>query len=79
MNVNYEGFVDIPIKTWQDSDEQGKLVDLVERAGYEVMGEAISKGFKGKIKNIQIEVLPNFDDDRTHETVKVVLEYESVV
>ena len=78
MNLKYEGFVDIPIKRWKTAAEEDKLVDLVEQAGYQVIGEAMSKGFTKKIKDIYLEVMPNFDDDRSHETIKVVLEYESV-
>lgn len=75
MNLKYEGFVDIPIKRWKIADEEDELVALVEQAGYQVIGEAISKGFTKKIKDIHLEVIPNFDDDRSHETIKVVLEY----
>lgn len=79
MNVKYEGFVDIPIKEWRKHSEKGDLVSLVERAGYQVIGEAMSKGFTNPVKDIKLEIMPNFDDERRFETVKVVLEYGSVL
>lgn len=79
MNVTYEGFVDIPIKEWREHSDNNDLVALVERAGYQVISESIAKGFTKPIKDIKLDIMPNFDDERRFETVKVVLVYGPVV
>lgn len=79
MNLTYEEEVEIPIDVWERHKEKDDLVNLVERAGYIVIGEAFNSGMTGKLINISMNIVPNFDEDKTHQVVRVVLEYEPVV
>ena len=77
MKLQYSTEIDIPMDVWNKHKKTDTLVELVEDAGYLAISEAMSNGFTGKIKDVAMEIVPNFDEDRSKEVVKVVIFYDT--
>ncbi len=75
MKLTYEYTEDVNITEWRKHSDNDTLPQLVEDCGWAAIGAAKRDGYNNPIKDVYMEVVPNFDEDRTHETVKVVIEY----
>ena len=69
----------VPIFTWQEHYKNNTLVKFVEEIGWEAIGQSRKEGYTKLIKDVNIDVIPNFQEDKTYETVRVTLLYDSVV
>lgn len=71
--AEYKCSVEIDSETWAKADKEDKLVELVESAAYKAMWKAREDGHIGLIKDVYLNIVPNFAEDRTHEVVEVVI------
>ncbi len=75
----YKGQVEVDLDTWKKHADKDNLVFLVESAAYQVMLEARGKGIVGNIRDVKMNIIPDFSEDKTHETVEVVIYYAPVL
>lgn len=71
----YRSNIEIDCDTWAEADKNNKLVELVESAAYKVMWKAREDGEIGLIKDVKLNIVPNFAEDKTCEVVEVVILY----
>ncbi len=69
----------VPLFTWQEHDKNNTLAKFVEDIGWEAIGESRKEGYTKKVKDVSIDVVPNFQEEKTYEMVRVTLLYESVL
>jgi len=75
MKRSFEYTVDIPIERWEKAKEADTIADIAQEAGYEAIGYAQEQGLLKPIKNVYIEIVPDFSEESTVQQIKVSLEF----
>lgn len=75
----YRCNVEIDCETWAKADSENKLVELVESAAYKAIYKAREDGELGIFKDVQLNIVPNFSEDKTCEVIEVVVLYETIL
>lgn len=65
----------VDIETWNNYIKEDRLEALVENTAWKVIDIARNSGFTAPMKNVFIDILPNAEDEKTHETIRVTIEY----
>lgn len=79
MKVTFEYLEKVPVEVWDKHDKEDTLVDFVEECAWRAIEEAVDRGYKQPIANINIEAFPGVDDPPKEHIVKTMLEYVSSV
>ncbi len=75
----YRCNVEIGLEAWNKASKENKLAELVESAAYQAISEALRAGKVGVFRDVRLNIVPNFSEDKTHEVVEVVVLYDTIL
>lgn len=69
----YKFIAEIEIDIWKAADNEGALANLVEEVIWDAVAAAKGSGKVEVVKDVDVEIIPDFDDDRSVQKVQVIL------